>query len=91
MIPEYKRSTNIGVGLGIVLQIAGRILAHDGGALRPLGGLVVLGGAVLFIWGCAQYAKGKGHSPWFGAFGLLSIIGLLVLYFLPDRHKLSPA
>ena len=34
-----------------------------------------------------SYCEGKGYSKWLGLLGLLSIIGLLVLVFLPDRHK----
>lgn len=29
MLPEYKRRTNIGVGIGIVLQIASRVIDDD--------------------------------------------------------------
>lgn len=85
MLAEYKRKTNIGVGLGILAELLGRTMAESG--MHGLGLLVLLAGACLFIWGCAQYARAKGHSGWFGAFGLLSLIGLLVLFFLPDRHK----
>jgi hypothetical protein len=84
MLAEYKRKTNIGVGLGIIGEILGRALSNSG---SWLGLIISLAGVVLFIWGCTQYAKAKGHSPWFGAFGLLSLIGLLVLFFLSDRYK----
>ena len=88
MLAEYKSKTNIGVGLGIVLEIAGRILTDiENPGPRTIGSLVILVGAIAFIWGCAQYCRGKGHSPWWGALGLLSILGLIVLFFLPDRHK----
>src|SRR6202051_4111209 len=30
VLPEFKRNTNIGVGIGIVLQIAGKVLSNDG-------------------------------------------------------------
>ena len=92
MLPEYKTKTNIGVGLGLALEIAGRILTRsDNRSLGTIGSLVILVGAIAFIWGCAQYCRGKGHSPWWGAFGLLSILGLIVLFFLPDRHKQTSA
>jgi hypothetical protein len=88
VLAEYKRRTNIGVGAGLALQIIGRLLMTGSGSGQILlGFLVVLAGAVAFIWGCAQYAIAKGHSAWFGALGLLSIIGLIILVFLPDRHK----
>jgi hypothetical protein len=44
-------------------------------------------GVVLFLWGCGQYARGKGYSVYWGALGLLYIIGLLVLVLMPDKHK----
>lgn len=92
MLAEYKTKTNIGVGLGIIGQIIGRVLIDSKAPGEVLlGGVVALAAIIVFIWGCAQYAKAKGHSGWFGLFGLLSIIGLLVLFFLPDRHKVGRA
>jgi hypothetical protein len=89
MLPEKKTKTNIGVGIGIILQIAGRALGitSESGAL--LGLIMVVVGAVFFIWGCMNYAEGKGHSKWFGLLGLLSCIGLIILIFMPDHHKQS--
>ena len=46
-----------------------------------------LGCTVSLLIGLAYYAKAKGHSPWWGLFGLLSCIGILVLALLPDRLK----
>ena len=85
MLPENKTNTNIGVGLGLILQIVGRVVL--GGSV--LGLALVLVGLVLFIWGCMNYAVGKGHSKWLGLLGLLSCIGLVILIFLPDHHKES--
>lgn len=85
MLPEFKKNTNIGVGIGIVMQIAGRVMANGG--MPGIGFLVMLAGAIMFIWGCGQYARAKGFSPWFGLLGLLSILGLIALVFFPDRHK----
>lgn len=85
MLAEYKTKTNIGVGLGIVAQVAGRMLMGQGNT--GVGAILVLVGAVLFIWGCCNYTQGKGYSGWLGLLGLLSCIGLLILVFLPDKHK----
>jgi TRAP-type C4-dicarboxylate transport system permease small subunit len=85
VLSEYKRKTNIGVGVGILLQIASKVVDKEG--LEILSLALAVAGFVLFIWGCASYARGKGLSPWFGALGVLSIIGLIVLVSLPDRHK----
>lgn len=81
MLAEYKSKTNIFVGLGIVLEILGRVV---GG---PVGGLITLVGAVLFIVGCWNYALGKGYPGPVGLLGLLSCIGLLILVILPDRNN----
>jgi uncharacterized membrane protein len=91
VLAGYTRKTNIGVGMGIVLEIVGRIMVHNPEPMRSMGSIIMLVGLVAFIWGCAQYAKGKGHSPWFGLFGLLSIIGLIVLALFRDKHKVSEA
>ena len=87
MLAEYKTKTNIGVGSGIVLQIVGRSLQGQGESTMLLGFLLILVGFGAFIWGCASYAQGKGHSQWFGALGFLSIIGLIVLVVMPDKNK----
>jgi len=87
MLPEKKTKTNIGVGLGIILQLVGRMLAAENESLAFVGLALTLVGLVFFVWGCMNYAEGKGHSKWLGLLGLLSCIGLIVLIFLPDRNK----
>jgi hypothetical protein len=88
MLAENKRNTNIGVGVGLILQIAGQVLIGSTDPIRAMAALaLIVAGFCAFIWGCSQYARGKGHSPWFGALGILSILGLIVLVLLPDRHK----
>ena len=84
MLAKFKRNTNIGVGIGVVLQLTGRVLSESG--MEFTGEVVTLAGTVAFIWGCAQYAMGKGYSPWFGALGLLSIFGLVALVLFPDKN-----
>lgn len=87
MIAEYKTKTNIGVGIGFLLQIFGRSLASIGGTGGGVGVLIQLFSAILFIWGCCMYAKGKGYHPAWGLLGFLSIIGLIVLVCFKDKHK----
>jgi hypothetical protein len=80
MLAESKTNTNIGVGLGIILQIIGGAM---GGIL---GYLLGLAGMAAFIWGCFNYAKGKGYPSILGLLGFFSCIGLLILVVLPDKH-----
>jgi hypothetical protein len=88
LLKEYKRNTNIGVGLGWVVIALANFPLRTGSFGGPIVGyLLYATGVVLFLWGCSQYARGKGYSPYWGALGLLYILGLLVLVFMPDRHK----
>lgn len=87
MLPENKIKTNLGVGLGFLLQLGGRLIMGQNPNLGIVGGVMVLVGLILFIWGCMNYAEGKGHSKWLGLLGLLSCIGLIILVVLPDKHK----
>ena len=81
MLPEKKANTNAGVAIGVFLQVLGYWLGTGFGLLLILISVPVL------IWGCMNYAEGKGHSKWVGLVGLAGIIGLIVLIVLPDRHK----
>jgi len=87
MLPDKKTKTNIGVGVGIVLQVAGFLLSRVEGIGAIIGTLLILGSLPVFIWGCMNYAEGKGHSKWVGLVGLAGCIGLIVLIVLPDQHK----
>ena len=86
MLSEKKTATNIGVGIGIVLQIIGRVLMNQQGGLAIVGLVLALVGAGAFIWGCVNYAQGKGYHPALGLLGLLRCLGLIVLVVLPDKH-----
>ena len=81
MLPEYKTKTNMGIAIGLVLQMAG--FALNG----AFGSLLLFGGIGIFLWGCVCYAKGKGQSGLWGVLGITSLLGLIILIFLPDHHK----
>lgn len=87
MLAENKRKTNIGVGIGILLEILGRVLITSYPSLSIPGAVLILVGAVFFIWGCMNYAEGKGYNKFLGLLGLLSCLGLIILIVLPDKHK----
>ena len=91
MLQEFKRTTNIGVGIGWLLTLIGNVLSREHTSISGLlGGLLIVVGIGLFLWGCGQYAKGKGYSGYWGALGLLYLVGLVVLFLFPDRHKELP-
>jgi len=90
MLPEKKTRTNIGVGIGFLLQLAGFALSGVGEIGAIIGLLLILVSIPVFIWGCMNYAEGKGHSKWVGLVGVAGIIGLIVLIVFPDQHKAAP-
>ena len=87
MLAEYKSKTNIGIAIGLILEIVGNVVRMQMPNLALVGAIIALVGAVFFIWGCMNYAVGKGYSKFLGLLGLLSCIGLVVLVLLPDKNK----
>jgi hypothetical protein len=87
MLAEKKTNTNIGVGIGFVLQLGGHFLRTNVDGMGIIGLVIAIIGLALFIWGCVNYAQGKGYSGALGLLGLLSCFGLIVLVVLPDKHK----
>jgi hypothetical protein len=73
--------------LGLVLQGVGSALTTTAGrsdALLASGIVVTVLGALAVALGSSFLAVGKGRSPWYGALGLLTPIGLLFLCVLED-------
>ena len=87
MLQENRTNTTIGLGGGILLQVAGQVLTKAMPGLALIGFLICLVGLAFFIWGCMNYAEGKGYDKVLGLLGLLSCIGLIVLWLLPDKNE----
>lgn len=89
MIEEFRRNTNVGVLSGIIAQVIGFVISYyfHIGIIMWVGAVLVWGGILLFIWGLWNYAKGKGYRGTWGLLGLLSVIGLIILAFFPDKKK----
>ena len=82
---KSSRGPNNTVYVGFALQMVGVEMGESG--MNEIGLLTVAIGFPVFIWGCTQYSKAKGYSPWLGALGLLSLLGLFVLMGIPDRSE----
>ncbi|MFS2037114.1 hypothetical protein ACEN8I_24025 [Polaromonas sp. CT11-55] len=92
MLRSYKKAGNISLGIAAVCAAAIVVLGKNstsGNVWGPGGAPPVLMYAtalsvVVMFW---AYAKAKGHSGWLGALlPLLSVVGLVVLLRLTDRH-----
>lgn len=93
MLAEYKKKGNIGTALAILTAVVLGIIAAivtDTSKRTDffLQVICILPTIFLFIYGLYCYAKGKGYHGAWGLLGILTIIGLLIIAFFPDRHKL---
>lgn len=82
---EAKRKALGIIALGIAIEVVGFGLNALLGAASPrlaqMFSLLITFGAAAFVWGCIVLARAKGH-PWYvGLLGLLSCLGLAVLWF----------
>ena len=87
MSPEKKTKTNIGVGIGVILQLTGVLVFRVGAGPPLVVPLLLLVSVPVFVWGCMNYAEGKGRSKWLGLVGVAGIIGLAVLTIFPEQHE----
>ena len=85
----YATRANLGIAVGLVMTIGGRLwyrsLDDGDDGLLTLALIVGVAGTVAFVYGCVNYALAKGRAGWWGLLGLLSVLGLIVLWLLPDR------
>jgi hypothetical protein len=74
---------------GLILQTLGPVVALN--ADEPIVDLLALlsavAGTVMWLVGLGYYAQAKGQSQWWGLVGFVSILGIAVLVFLPDKLK----
>lgn len=89
MLAEYKKKSNIGIAIAIIVWILGGILVGFLGELLTEEDAAAVTGlsAIPFIYGCWYYAKGKGYHGAWGLLGILFVFGLLILVFFPDKYK----
>ncbi len=79
------QSIKLRLAVGFAGLFIGRLLYNFGGETAFLGYPLILLAMPVFIWGCWDFAKGKGYPGYIGLLGVLSLIGLIILYALPDK------
>ncbi len=82
---RYRNRTNVGVGIGFALQLAGLVHLQAGPHRHTTAFILLLAGLPLIVWGCLNYAEGKGYPKWVGLLGAAGLFGLMVLVALPAR------
>ena len=84
-----KRRAYCGLGLAIAMHLFGGILrTTESDLIGGFGALTMFIGFGVFVGSCVQYAEAKGYPKSVGAWGLLWIVGFLVLVVLPDKCKI---
>lgn len=87
MLTKNRRKTNVGVAIATALQLIGLFLSQTWGIAVVLGLILILISILVFIWGCSNYAEGKGYSKWVGMVGVAGLIGLIILIMLPEQNR----
>lgn len=91
MIESHKNRANIFIIIGLIMSIGANIWSRSlppGDSMIAVALVISIIGTVVFVFGCMEYAQAKGRSRWWGLFGLLSLIGLLVLVLLKDHSDM---
>jgi hypothetical protein len=86
MHAEQKAKAYAGIIFGFIVQAIGRGIANISYEGAVIGAIIGVGGVVLFVWGCMNFAEVKGHSKWLGLLGLLSCVGLLIMILIPEKR-----
>jgi len=89
LIAEYRIKASVAFGGGIIMWVAGQGLAKAG-IPKPLGITADIASILTFAYGGTMYMRAKGYSPILGLIGALPLIGLVLLFLIPDRNQNAP-
>lgn len=87
---QLKKTAVSALWLGFLIGLVGFALNAVVGGLSPrlaqAFSLLIVAGNVVFVLGCINLARAKGQPWYLGLLGLLSCVGLAILWFVvPDR------
>lgn len=81
---QLSRSATVFLFLGFVLGLLSILMQNMSSYAFDLPVLGQMLAFALWMVGCIRIAQSKGYSQWYGALGLLCLIGLIVLIVIPD-------
>ena len=85
-IKKYRRKATLYIVISILVLVLGTLLVPRLG--QDFKGLQTIAAIIVMAWGMGWYSISKGYSRSLGLLlGLLSWIGLIILYFLEDKNK----
>jgi len=85
---QYRTNTNRGLGVGVLLQLIGLLLSLTGEVSILIVVAFVIASLPAMVWGCMNYAQGKGISSNVGWLGILGVVGLILLMVLPNNNSI---
>jgi hypothetical protein len=94
MSKEKKTALTVifaGVAFGAVAFVLNAVLGMTSPRLAHAFALGIVFGNLVFVLGCIQLARAKGQPWFFGLLGLLSCIGLGILWFVVPDKETPPA
>ncbi len=88
MTPEQRKKLTQGIVFGVFFQYLGYFMKDVSAKPSPqyFGGMAgMVMGFIIFAWGCSHLVAAKCLPKWANAVGLLSLVGLAILWWWPVK------
>lgn len=90
MTLDQRKKLTQGIVFGVFFQCLGYFMKDVATKFSPpyFGGMVgMVMGFVIFAWGCSHLVRAKRLPAWANALGLLSLVGLAILWRWPVKTE----
>lgn len=90
MTPEQRTRFTQGIVFGVFFQYLGYFIKDVAtkGTAPYIGGIAgMVMGLVIFAWGCTHLVAARHLPRWANALGLLSLLGLAMLWWWPVKAQ----
>jgi fucose permease len=94
MSTDQKNKLLQGVVFGLFFQFIGwkmREWTLGANSVKVSGTIAIVMGCVIFAWGCSHLVAAKNLRREWSALGMLSVVGLAILWWMPARGGRQPS
>ena len=94
MTPDQRTKFSQGIAFGVFFQYLGYFIRDVTMKNTPpyVGGVIgMVMGFIIFAWGCSHLVAARRLPKWMNVFGLLSLVGLAVLWWWPAKAHDAPS